>query len=138
MIELVRRLSGPLFPTDRERLPEIIEAVRNERRMKPEHNAFLGSLVGNFFHAMAEKQFPKMDNGYVAGEACAGCGQCGRICPRGNVHLLDGRPAWSHDCDFCGACATWCAQHAIGFKGMPASAPRKHHPSVAAADLIWA
>jgi len=39
MIEMVRRLSGPLFPTDEERLPEIVEAIRTEKKEKPERNA---------------------------------------------------------------------------------------------------
>ncbi len=137
MIEMVRRLSGKPFPRDAERLPEIIEAIRGERRVKPERNAFLGSVLGNFFHRMAEGQFARMDASYRVGDACAGCGNCGRICPRGNVSLEGGRPAWHHDCDFCGACATWCARNAIGFEGAPAS-PRRHNPQVTAADLIWA
>jgi len=137
MITMVRRFSGRPFGTEQERLPEIIDAVRNERSVGPERSALLGTLLGNFFHTKAEGAFVRLDESYAVGEKCAGCGQCGRVCPRGNVVLLNGRPAWHHDCDFCGACATWCPNNAIGYKGAPA-APRGHHPDVKAADLIWA
>jgi ferredoxin len=136
MITMVRRLSGKLYGTEQERLSEIVEAVRNEKQMKPERNALIGTILGNFFHTKAEAAFAGLDASYAVGDSCAGCGTCGRICPRGNVALQNGKPAWHHDCDFCGACATWCPNNAIGFKGAPAT-PRGHNPQVVAADLMW-
>ncbi len=138
MIEMVRRFSGKLPGTAEERLPDIIEAVRNERRSRPERNALIGSIMGNFFHGKAAPQFAGLDRVYVAGENCASCGTCSRICPRGNVRMESGRPAWHHDCDFCGACVTWCPQHAIGFAGASGGAPRRHHPEISVSDLIVA
>ena len=133
----MRRLSGRLFPKDSERLPEIIETVRNEKRVRIERNALPGALLGSFFHDKAAPRFAGLDSAYRVSEACASCGTCTRVCPRGNVRLESGKPAWHHDCDYCGACATWCPQNAIGFQGAPA-APRRHNPQVAAADLMWA
>ncbi|MGA2615387.1 MAG: EFR1 family ferrodoxin [Spirochaetia bacterium] len=137
MIEMVRKLSGKLFPTAEERLPEIIQCVRSEKRMKPDRNALPGAILGDFFHTKAGSQFAGLDASYEVSENCKSCGNCTRICPRGNVTLLDGKPTWHHDCDFCGACATWCANNAIGFKGMPPSS-RKHNMQVTRADLVWA
>ena len=136
MIAMVRGLSGKPFPTDEERLPEIIEAIRTGKKQRPERNALAGTLLGDLFHGMAGKAFAGMDKGYSLRETCEGCGTCTRICPRGNVRLENGKPSWHHDCDFCGACATWCTRNAIGFNGTPA-APRGHNPQVKAADLIW-
>ncbi len=136
IIDLVRRLSGRLFPKDSERLPEIIEAVRNEKHGRVERNALPGALLGSFFHGKAAPQFARLDSAYRVSQACAGCGTCTRVCPRGNVTLESSKPAWHHDCDNCGACATWCPQNAIGLQGAP-SAPRRHNLEVAAADLMW-
>ena len=136
IIDLVRRLSGRLFPKDSERLPEIIEAVRNEKHGTVERNALPGALLGSFFHGKAAPQFARLDSAYRVSQACAGCGTCTRVCPRGNVTLESSKPAWHHDCDNCGACATWCPQNAIGLQGAP-SAPRRHNLEVAAADLMW-
>ena len=140
MIALVRRLSGRPFPTDQERLPQIVEAVKAQKRCQPERSALAGSIVGSFFHRMGEKSFAGLDKGYrVLGE-CAQCGTCSRVCPRGNVRLENGKPSWHHDCDFCGACATWCSRNVIQFGGAPdavSATPRKHHPLVNAADIAW-
>jgi ferredoxin/flavodoxin len=136
IINLVRRLSGRLFATDSERLPEIIETVRSEKHCRIERNALPGALLGSFFHGMAAPQLAKLDAAYRLAETCAGCGTCSRVCPRGNVVLENGKPAWHHDCDNCGACATWCPQNAIGFEGVPTSR-RRHNPEVIAADLMW-
>ncbi len=135
MINMVRRLSGRPFGTSEERLPGIIETIKAERKLKVERSAVGGTLLGNFFHSMAGKQFARLDANYEVRDSCKSCGNCTRICPRGNVTLMDGKPTWHHDCDFCGACATWCPNNAIGFKGAPA-ALRKHNESVTRAELM--
>jgi ferredoxin/flavodoxin len=135
MIGMVRRLSGKPFPAAEERLPEIIECVKSRKHIRPERNALPGAVLGNFFHRMAGPQFARLDASYEVGAACKSCGNCARVCPRGNVSLQDGKPAWQHDCDFCGACATWCPNNAIGFRSMPA-VPRRHNMQVQRADFL--
>ena len=137
LITMVRRLSGKPYPPIEERLPEIIECIRNEKRIRPERSALPGAILGNFFHSKAKEQFAGLDANYEVRESCEGCGTCTRICPRGNVTLVTGRPEWHHDCDFCGACATRCPNNAIGSRGMPAT-PRGHNSDVNAADLMRA
>jgi len=136
MIELVRSLSGRQYPTDSERLAEIVQTVRGEKRTRAERSALPGALVGGFFHGMAAAQMTRLDANYRVSDACAGCGTCTRVCPRGNVRRETGTTSWHHDCDNCGACITWCPRHAISYEGMP-NAPRRHHPDVTAADLMW-
>jgi ferredoxin/flavodoxin len=135
MIKTVRDLSGPLPGTDAERLPEIIEVVKAGKKSKPESGAFFGKVLGNFFHGMASAQFPKMDSSYVTAPSCDGCGICAKVCPRGNVGLESGRPAWKHDCDSCGACLTWCPKRAIS-QGGGSSPNGRHHAEVALSDML--
>jgi ferredoxin len=134
MVKRIQRLSGRLFGTDEERLAEIVETVRQERRMRPERNALPGAILGNFSHDKAAPIFMKLNASFKVAPECAGCGTCARVCPRGNITREDGKSTWHHDCEFCGTCATWCPQHAIGFDGNLAP-NRKHNAAVAVSDF---
>jgi ferredoxin len=135
IIRLVRNLSGKLPPRDTERLSEIAEVVRGERRMKAERNALPGTILGDFFHDKGRPMFAKMSGNYKAAPECTGCGTCVRVCPRENVRRRDGKTVWGLDCDFCGACAAWCPKHAIGFSGTVEPA-RTHNPRVVLKDVL--
>lgn len=134
MITTVRNLSGPLFGTEEERLPEIITAINECRAAKPEKNAFWGAALGSFFHDQAKKQFAVMDKTYTVAESCTGCGTCSRICPRMNIRIEGSTPTWRHDCDFCFACATWCPSKAISTTG-DLQPTHDHHAAVTLGDL---
>ncbi len=136
IIDLVRRLSGPLYPAEPERLPSIIEEVRAMKPNRPERNAPAGSWLGSFFHGMAAQSFASGDTKYGTSDACTGCGACARLCPRDNIALEGNRPAWRHDCENCGICATWCPSRAITVNGI-APASLGHHPEIKLADMEW-
>jgi ferredoxin/flavodoxin len=134
MIRLVRQVSGKSFATDEERLPEIIEAVKAGKTLRPERNALVGAALGNFFHSKASEVFPTMDSSFKVAASCTACGTCARVCPRGNIALEGKKPSWSHDCENCGACSTWCPSGAIGRSGL-ASPAKRHNASVSVRDF---
>ncbi len=41
------------------------------------------------------------DEGFWTDSTCNGCGICGRVCPAGNIEIIDSRPDWKHRCEFC-------------------------------------
>jgi ferredoxin/flavodoxin len=77
-----------------------------------------------------------MDHAFQADEHCNGCGICSRICPVGDIEMVDDKPVWQHRCEQCFACLQWCPQEAIQFRGNTAGQRRYHHPDVTVADMV--
>jgi len=50
---------------------------------------------------------------FRVGSACNGCGLCARLCPAGNITLIDGRPHYGPRCSACLRCVSVCPQSAI-------------------------
>ena len=48
-------------------------------------------------------------------DSCTGCGRCQRVCPMGNVSMVDGRPQWNGNCTQCMACYHYCPQNAVQY-----------------------
>lgn len=48
-----------------------------------------------------------------ANSSCIHCGLCAKNCPRGNIHMRDGKPAFGWRCALCLRCLYACPQHAI-------------------------
>jgi ferredoxin len=80
---------------------------------------------------------PLADTSFEVNERCNGCGLCARICPVGNIEMVEGRPVWQHRCETCYACFQWCARKAIG-GAIVEYEKRDHHPWVKTADMIAA
>ena len=50
-------------------------------------------------------------------EDCIGCGQCAKLCPRGNIRLEGGKPGFGTDCIQCLSCLQYCPKQAIHMGG---------------------
>lgn len=71
-----------------------------------------------------------------ASDACIGCGQCEKLCPRGNIHLENGRPVFGTDCIQCLSCLQFCPSEAIHMGGATVKRERYRNSSVSAQDLM--
>ncbi len=47
---------------------------------------------------------------------CISCGICTKVCPRGNIEIVDGKPVFHQSCEFCLACVNNCPKKAIEIK----------------------
>jgi len=119
-----------------ERADEIIEAVVEKRSHAVETTGPLANMLGALVNGAARESFRKADRAFASTDACVSCGICERVCPRENVTLEGGRPAWHHDCEFCYACVAWCPRNAITLGGCAPEAPA-HHPDVTVDDVVW-
>ena len=70
--------------------------------LRPLFNRFL--LTDKYFHVDVSK--------------CVACGRCQKMCPVGNILLVDDVPQWQSHCAGCLACYHACPHHAINFGRM--------------------
>lgn len=66
---------------------------------------------------------------------CTGCGLCYKICPARNIKIVDKKPVWQHNCEFCLACIHWCPQNSIQYKNDSLNGERYHNPAIKVQEL---
>ena len=66
---------------------------------------------------------------------CVGCGQCARLCPRGNISIANGRASIGTNCIGCLSCLQYCPQQAISIGRITDRREHYHNPNVTAAEL---
>ncbi len=132
-IKVVRGLNWIKPGTATERLSGIIETVKNRQKHKPERSSLPANVLGGMFHGSFATMAKTMDKNYKVDDKCGHCGTCARVCPRGNITIVDGRPSWHHDCEACGTCYQWCPKGAIRQGG---NGQRYHHPEVKLTDVL--
>lgn len=73
--------------------------------------AFLKTFVGGHLfrkYALSAKPFRST-------YSCTACGLCARVCPTGNIRIMDDMPFWGDDCQQCMACIQRCPKRAIEY-----------------------
>jgi ferredoxin len=79
---------------------------------------------------------PDIDKNFHVDDTCTGCGTCEKVCPVGNIKLVDGKPLWQNHCEKCLACIQWCPKEAIQYGTVTQKRKRYHHPEVNLADML--
>jgi len=75
------------------------------------------------------------DRRFTVTEECTSCGICARVCPAGNIDMVDGRPVWNHRCELCCGCIHLCPVEAIQAGKGTEGRQRYRNPSVGIAEL---
>lgn len=60
---------------------------------------------------------PYFDKRYTVEDGCNGCGTCAKVCPAGNIEIVNKRPAFQGKCMYCLACTNNCPKNVIRLKG---------------------
>lgn len=148
------------FPSPKIMLPimekQFQKAAKEIARQKNRKFPHMSAVTRNSYdkrmqpYMEIEKEF---DKGFYISEECVHCGMCEKICPLGNIKLVDGTPTWhNRECYGCMACVAYCPNKAILFKAPEAyiesgmklaqslkldkKRRRYHHPDVRFQDMI--
>ncbi|WP_292364218.1 MULTISPECIES: EFR1 family ferrodoxin [unclassified Methanoculleus] len=118
------------------RLGEIAEAIGSGRPVSPGF-APLSGLVKALTYGPFVKGAHDAADVFSVSDACTGCGTCARVCPAGNIDMVDGRPVWGRRCELCCACLHFCPTEAIQLHVMRGTEGRGRyrHPDLAVADM---
>ena len=108
---------------------DVLEGRKTDKQ--PPHNAF---------NAAENKAWPmiarKKAEAFAVSSACIGCGQCARLCPRGNIRMENGRPVFGTDCVQCLGCLQYCPKGAISLGAVTDRREHYHNPNVSAEELM--
>lgn len=71
-----------------------------------------GRPLSNPVNALEAKAWPMLSGKKAAKmtvtDSCVGCGQCARLCPRGNISIVNGRASIGTNCIGCLSCLQYC------------------------------
>lgn len=132
-ITFIRKLNKKKYGSFKERKTEIIDIIKNNKKHKPESSSFGANLAGNILNILSSNMINKMDQYFTVDDKCIQCKTCERLCPNGNIVLVDGKPKWNNNCELCNACIQWCPRQAIHYQN---ESCRYHNPEIKASDLF--
>jgi len=52
---------------------------------------------------------------FTSNKDCTDCGLCSRVCPMGNIEIINGTPKWGNRCTMCLGCYHHCPQKSINY-----------------------
>ena len=73
---------------------------------------------------------------FAVSDSCVACGQCVKLCPRGNIRIEDNKAVIGDNCAQCLSCLQFCPQKAISIGSITDKREHYHNPHVSADDLI--
>lgn len=89
-------------------------------------------MAKSYYQKLSNKKLKKFseltffaDNSFKINHNCNGCGICTKVCPVGNITMVNNKPIWNHNCENCFACYQWCPSQAI--EGEIVQFQRKNH-----------
>jgi len=97
----------------------------------------VSSLMRGLLYPPFFKNVHGMDKDFSVSDACTSCGTCAKVCPVGNITMVNDRPAWQHRCEYCCACLHICPVEAIQLNVMQGTKGRGRyvHPGLKIADM---
>lgn len=119
-------------------IEKVIQNIASRKQFIPRP-----TLKGKGLYAMVQKRFkdhPEYNNGEqleIIEEQCIGCSICTKVCPIGNIQIVDGKAVRKNKtCDFCLACIQNCPHKAISLKLSDINPKARYrHPDISLKEI---
>ncbi len=69
-------------------------------------------------------------------DTCVSCGQCAKLCPKGNIKFLDGHPTFGNGCIQCLGCLQYCPTESIYMGKKTQKREHYHNPNITPEELM--
>ncbi len=92
----------------------------------------LNAFENMLWPAIAKKKIAS----FKVSDKCIACGQCVKLCPRGNIRLENGRAVIGSNCAQCLGCLQYCPESAISIGRITDKREHYHNPKIRAQDLF--
>ena len=125
-----------LFSEAQERVKAIAGTILRGERKAVDRGPLWQNIILSWMNRISFRSVRKMDKKFWVDDKCNDCGICSKVCPAGNIEMINEKPSWLHRCEQCLACLQWCPQEAIQYGKKTANYPRYHHPEVVLKDIL--
>ena len=120
-------------------VPAQLEQIAGEingrvRRLEHAGRTLSGTTVNSKLFFPIATAAVKQD---VNTDKCIGCGICAKVCPNGNITVVDKKAKVGPHCTQCLSCVHFCPQQAMEIRHRPTKKENQyHHPDVKVKDLM--
>ena len=114
------------------KIEDISKAILNQKNKRPfEFTIFLGLV-----HNPWKRKKDKFDTVFFVDSNCNGCSICEKVCPVTNIKMVNNKPLWQHNCEFCLACIHHCPQKSIQVDKKSDKKSRFTNPEIKLKEII--
>lgn len=110
----------------------ICTEIKNKSTAQFAKYTMINKLVRSTFPAKAKD----CDKNLVVNNSCTGCGICSKVCPVGNINIVEKRPQFTHHCEHCLGCIHACPQQAINWKDKTVGKSQYRNKHISLQELI--
>ena len=116
------------------KMEKVIECIVAKKHKIEAEYCWLPSLLTNNY--WRKKLLPNSNRKFYLSSTCISCGICEKVCPVGNVCLVDDKPKWNNNCQECLACLHFCPKQCIEYGNKTDGRKRYHHPKITTQAII--
>lgn len=112
------------------KLEHIVRKIKNQETNRISSFTALNEFVYRLYPGKDSDRY------FTLSSRCVGCGTCQRICPLGNIEMVDNKPIFKHNCEHCIGCLHACPASAIDWKENTKGKKRYRNHAIRLEELI--